>query len=170
MWESCGKKHLFASFARCVRWAVGRAPRMEPKDAEGGNGMATTHRIGLRRRLRHAASFMGMVALSALMVLLAQHLLTPSGARAQATCSNATLNGTYSALASGFSLFGADGAALPAPAPRVAIQLLTLDGSGNISRTGTRNNGGAIGPTDVSGTYAVNPDCRFSVTFTPRSE
>ena len=129
--------------------------------------MATTHRIGLRRRLRHAASFMGMVALSALTVLLAQHLLTPSGARAQATCSNATLNGAYSALASGFSLFGADGAALPAPAPRVAIQLLTLDGSGNISRTGTRNNGGAIGPTDVSGTYAVNPDCRFSVTFTP---
>jgi hypothetical protein len=46
--------------------------------------MASMHRIGLRRRLRQIASFFGMVALSALVVLLAQHLLTPPQAMAQA--------------------------------------------------------------------------------------
>src|SRR5438309_2191982 len=46
--------------------------------------MTTTHRIGLPRRLKGVTSFFGLVALSALAVLLAQNLLTPSQAAAQA--------------------------------------------------------------------------------------
>jgi len=107
-----------------------------------------------------------MVALSALTVLVAQHLLTPPKARAQTACSNATLSGTYGAQNQGYSLQASDGTALPAPVPVTDIVLLTLDGAGNISRTGTQNKGGTIAPNDLSGTYAVNANCTFSITFT----
>jgi hypothetical protein len=86
-------------------------------------------------------------------------------ARAQAACSNATLTGTYGAQNQGYSLAGADGTALASPAPLTAINLLTLDGNGNISRTGTQNTGGTVTPNDLSGTYSVNADCTFSIIF-----
>lgn len=83
-----------------------------------------------------------------------------------AACSNATLSGSYGVLVQGYTLLGADGAPLAAPVPRAAINLVTADGAGNISRTGTVNNGGTIGPNTASGTYTVNSDCTFTVTYT----
>ena len=67
--------------------------------------MASMHRIGLRRRLRQVTSFFGMVTLSALAVLLAQHLLTPSQAMAQAGQAQVV-------RASAFELIAGDGTVL----------------------------------------------------------
>ena len=129
--------------------------------------MATKHRTGLRRHLREATSFFGMVAPSALAVLLAQHMLTPPQARAQSApgssvCSNATLNGTYGVQAFGTYLTGPDGTPLAAPAWRSQANLVLADGSGNASRSG-----GVAGtlPQPATGTYVVNADCTFTVTW-----
>lgn len=86
--------------------------------------------------------------------------------RAQAACSNATLSGTYGALVSGYILSGSDGAPLAVPLPRVAINLLTADGDGTITRAGTQNTGGTVSQNPGMGSYSVNADCTFTVTYT----
>ncbi len=85
--------------------------------------------------------------------------------RAQAACSNATLSGTYGALVSGYLLTGPDGAPLAAPVPRFAVNLITADGEGNITRAGTQNAGGTVSQNPGAGTYTVNADCTFTVTY-----
>ncbi|MHB8575624.1 MAG: hypothetical protein ACYDCQ_09860 [Dehalococcoidia bacterium] len=86
--------------------------------------------------------------------------------RAQSACDSSTLSGTYGALVSGFILAGPDGAPLAAPVPRFAVNLLTADGAGNITRAGTQNTGGTVSPNTGAGTYTVNADCTFTVTYT----
>lgn len=83
-----------------------------------------------------------------------------------AACSNATLSGTYGALASGFTLTASDGTALAAPLPLVALNLLVADGAGNITRTGSNNRGGVVRPNPGTLSYTVNPDCTFTATIT----
>jgi hypothetical protein len=84
-----------------------------------------------------------------------------------AECNTATLSGTYAALVRGYSIRGADGTPLPEPVPRSAVNVLIADGEGNITRTGTLNVGGVVSPNPATGTYTVNPDCTFTVTYPP---
>jgi hypothetical protein len=82
-----------------------------------------------------------------------------------AGCSNATLSGSYGVLLSGFSLTDPDGTPLASPLPRGAANVVTADGAGNLSRIGTGNVGGTVGPQPGTGTYTVNADCTFAVTI-----
>ncbi len=97
--------------------------------------------------------------------LTALHGRSSDHVRAQSACSNATLSGTYGALVSGYLLVGSDGTPLAAPVPRFAINLITADGEGNITRAGTQNAGGTVSPNPGAGTYTVNADCTFTVTY-----
>jgi len=84
------------------------------------------------------------------------------GARAQASCSNASVKGTYGFTCSGTS--GGDSVAL--------VGQLILDGKGKASGTFTAMVGGvlAYGPFGpIKGTYTVNKDCTGSTTFTTPS-
>jgi hypothetical protein len=95
------------------------------------------------------------------------HHSASSLAHAQsAGCSNASLSGSYGALAWGNMLVGADAAPLAAPLSAAAIDVVVADGAGTLTRTGTVNSGGMIGQNSATGTYTVNPDCSFTVTNT----
>jgi hypothetical protein len=83
-----------------------------------------------------------------------------------AGCSNATLTGSYGAGAWGNTLLGADGAPLAAPLPGGSIDVIVADGAGSLTRTGTANSGGVVVPNSATGSYSVNPDCSFTVTYT----
>ena len=117
-----------------------------------------THGIGLPRRTRELISFFAMVALSALAVLLAQHLLTPSRATAQAGQAQVV-------RASAFELVATDGTVLA----RLAVNsnggsVLTLD-----DVTGTRrlelNGRGVLNSFDTDGTTA-----RFRAGYLPAGQ
>ena len=113
------------------------------------------------------------------MVMLAAlglHGLTHAGTaavRAQpapaGACSDATLNGTYASLASGWTLLAADGSALPVPSPRSAVALFTYDGAGGLTGSISSNAGGTVGHSTVTGTYTVNADCSGTLTQTNAS-
>ena len=72
------------------------------------------------------------------------------------TCSNATLNGNYAAVLTGFS----GGFAFS------ALDLATADGNGNLTGTGTVNVNGTVSTgVPISATYTINSDCSGTVTF-----
>lgn len=127
-----------------------------------------------QRHLRIAilGSFL-LATFGALGLLVLHHGASPAvhaqAAQSGSACSNATLNGSYGVLAHGFSLTAADGTPLAAPLPRTLVNLVTADGAGNATRTGTQNNGGTVSPISSTGTYTVNADCRFAVTWTAPS-
>jgi hypothetical protein len=100
--------------------------------------MTTKRRFSLRRHLRQAASFFGMVALSALTVLLAQRVLAPSSATAQA-------GQAQEVRASAFVLVGADGSVLGRfqTGPAANGQLQLLDAAGK-TRTVLTGNGSMV--------------------------
>ena len=78
--------------------------------------------------------------------------LVPTAHANSMRCSNGTLKGHYSALLTG-SVNGL---------PFAALDLVTSDGQGNISGTGTVVINGSPMPTTFTATYAVNPDCSGS--------
>ena len=120
--------------------------------------------MGIKSRLVLMGAFLLGTVFGAL-GLTVLHGRSSDHVRAQSVCSNATLSGTYGALVSGYILAGSDGAPLAAPVPRFAINLLTADGAGNLTRAGTQNIGGTVSPNPGTGTYSVNPDCTFTVTY-----
>ena len=67
-------------------------------------------------------------------------------------CSDASLQGAYGGLASGFLLNGPDGTPLPSPQPFVEALVWTLDGAGNATLD-------TQGPDGATATYSVNADC-----------
>lgn len=69
---------------------------------------------------------------------------------AQATCSNATLNGVYGILSTGLN-----GALLPAS----SISRIVLDGAGNATGTKIKSNDGTIVSYTMTGTYQINSNC-----------
>ena len=80
---------------------------------------------------------------------------TAGSAHAGNTCSTATLKGSYGALLTGF----VGGAAF------ATLDLVTADGFGNASGSGTSNVGGTVSTAPISFTYMINSDCTGSATF-----
>lgn len=83
------------------------------------------------------------------MVVLA---MASSAQASNQPCSNATLSGDYGATLTGTvnSL------------PFAALDLVTADGNGNITGTGTIVSNGTVIPTSFTATYTVNSDCSGS--------
>lgn len=79
-------------------------------------------------------------------------LVLPSGLRAATTCSNKTLKGTYSATITG-TLGGM---------PFAELDLVTSNGDGTFTGTGTVSENGAISTVSVSATYTINSNCSGS--------
>ena len=79
-----------------------------------------------------------------------------SYAAADKTCSNSTLNGTYGALIRGTA----------SGLPFAALDVVTADGNGNFSGTGTIAYNSVISQNvPISATYSINADCSGSVSF-----
>jgi len=75
-------------------------------------------------------------------------------------CSNATLKGTFTHLATGAVISPPEIAG-----PQAIVGTETFDGYGAIAGTGTGSLNGAIfSYTDEQGTYSVNPDCTGTYT------
>lgn len=123
-----------------------------------------------RRSLRFAILGASLLAtFGALASLVLHHGASPAmhaqTAQAAGSCSNATLNGSYGQLAQGYVLSAPDGTPLAAPVPDAIVNLVTADGAGNMSRTGTANLGGTVSPNPATGTYSVSSDCTLTIAF-----
>jgi len=76
-----------------------------------------------------------------------------TGSRAQASCSNASLKGTYAASCTG--TVGLPGS----PVLQAIVGIVSFDGEGGLSVKGTlMQDGGPAVPLNVTGTYTVNAD------------
>ena len=90
--------------------------------------------------------------------ILAALLIVATAGTAQASggnCSTATLKGNYGAVLTGFA----------GVAAFATLDLVTADGFGNASGSGTSNVGGTVSTTPISFTYTINSDCTGSATF-----
>lgn len=82
-------------------------------------------------------------------------------------CSDATFNGSYGFLNSGYQVNGPDGSALASPIPFAVATADSFDGAGNLSiYFRTINTGGAVDQATGTGTYSVNADCSFTASLT----
>jgi hypothetical protein len=76
-------------------------------------------------------------------------------------CSTETLEGCYAT-----NITGSIVASAPIIGPFADVGVLTFDGDGNVSRTGTTSMNGTITQgLQLTGTYTVNPDCTGSYTL-----
>ena len=82
-------------------------------------------------------------------------LAVPAAARDDRKCSNATLNGSYSATITG-TLGGL---------PFAELDLVTSTGNGTFTGNGTVSTNGAISTISFTATYIVNSDCSGSATL-----
>lgn len=90
---------------------------------------------------------------------LALGMAFPAKADNYKGCSNASLKGTFSHMASGITT------APPAMAgPLAGVGTDTFDGKGNIKGTATLSINGNIVPVSETGTYKVNEDCTGTYT------
>jgi hypothetical protein len=81
-------------------------------------------------------------------------------------CSNASLNGVYGSLATGFVILNPDGTRLATPLPVAVIASFSYDGAGAVTASSIASYGaGGTSYTGV-GTYTVNPDCQGTATIT----
>jgi hypothetical protein len=92
------------------------------------------------------------VPVTALAVL---SLVTPAVARDGRKCSNATLNGSYSA-----TIIGTLGGQ-----PFAELDLVTSTGIGAFTGNGTLSMNGVISPVSFTATYTVNSDCSGSASL-----
>lgn len=80
----------------------------------------------------------------------------PTAKAKEKSCSNSTLSGTYGALIRGTA----------SGLPFAALDVVTVDGNGNFSGTGTIAYNGVISQNvSISATYSINSDCSGSVSF-----
>src|SRR5438046_7790147 len=79
---------------------------------------------------------------------------------AQATCSLATIAGSWGATLTGTILFPAP----PGPVPAAAVVRFNVDAMGNVSGTEARNVGGGFANETLKGTVSVNPNCTGTTT------
>jgi hypothetical protein len=101
------------------------------------------------------------MSIEAMALAIAIEFLVAPGAQASTPCSNSTLQGTYGALIKGT----AHGL------PFAALDVVTADGNGNFSGTGTVAYNGAITQNvAVAATYSINSDCSGTVNFTSPSQ
>jgi hypothetical protein len=112
-----------------------------------------------RARFSMVGIFVLGVAAGALSLTAFQRGAGPVARAQSAGCTDASFQGTYGVLAQGYSLTAADGSTLDAPIPRAAVLVVTVDGAGTVSI------GGFMNPNPPTGSYAVNPDCSFTLTI-----
>jgi hypothetical protein len=80
----------------------------------------------------------------------------------QFNCTNATLEGRYAVIGSGFI----PGGAPPAPlVPSVHMSLMTLDGAGNLTDRVTVSDNGHVHREVAQGTYSISSDCKGRLTI-----
>jgi len=94
-------------------------------------------------------SAIALVAAGMLVVLMA------SGAQATPSCSNHTLKGSYGATITGTI----------AGLPFAELDLVTADGKGNFSGSGTVSYNGSVSSVTFTATYSVNSDCSGSASL-----
>lgn len=100
--------------------------------------------------MKHIASFTVAVTAFAIFMLAA----TPN-AQASGICSKATLSGSYAATITGTI----------AGQPFAELDLVTSDGRGSFTGSGTVSENGVISPASFTATYTVNADCSGSATL-----
>ena len=99
-------------------------------------------------------------------VLIGVGLLTlgvGNPAEAGSKCTVATLKGNYVYAQDGFNIAG-DTAAQRTPFAQIGREI--FDGKGNMTGTASASLNGTVVHSTYAGTYAVNPDCSGTVTFT----
>ncbi len=102
-------------------------------------------------KLLRSVTNRNLLALATLTVALAPAL------RAQPSCSNATMKGTYVLSQTG---------TIVSVGPSAVVGKVTYDGQGNGAATLTQSVNGVISrQVTITGTYTVNPDCTGSKTF-----
>lgn len=79
---------------------------------------------------------------------------------AAASCSNASLTGTYGILSSGTNTSGAQAA---------GVYQIDSDGSGGLTGTGTQSTNGTIEALTLTGTYAIAANCSGTITLKDQS-
>jgi hypothetical protein len=94
-------------------------------------------------------SAMALTAAGMLVMLMAP------GAQATPSCSNGTLKGAYGATITGTI----------AGLPFAELDLVSADGKGNFSGTGTVSYNGSISSVTFTATYSVNSDCSGSASL-----
>jgi hypothetical protein len=83
-------------------------------------------------------------------------VMAPSARAASPHCSNATLNGSYSATITGTL----------GTSPFAELDLVTSTGNGTFTGTGTQSVDGTINTVSITATYTVNSNCSGSATLT----
>ncbi len=100
--------------------------------------------------IKNRAKVFGIGAAAALVLAVAP------AANAQ-SCSTATIKGVFARTDNGW-VIGQNGTAMPL----AGISLMTFDGNGRWTSTGTGKLNGNVSESTSSGTYTVNPDCTGS--------
>ena len=105
------------------------------------------------------------VQLATLLLALVFVFTNPAVVKAQAGCTNATLNGSYGYLAQAFFL---DHQRTPVGSAYAAAStgIETFDGNGNTYVSETVNASGITYHQTLTGTYSVNADCTATATLT----
>lgn len=101
-----------------------------------------------------------------LLFVLAVVVTTTTTSTVYAQCSNATLTGSYAFNFHGFgTLHSKPANKLGNTVPFASVGVVTFDGAGNFSLTGTQvfNGGGGEFFDGATGTYTVNSDCTGTV-------
>jgi len=102
------------------------------------------------------------VLMAAALILGAPGTGSETSADGERHCTNATLEGRYAVIGSGFIPGG------PPPAPLVPdahMSLMTLDGAGNLTDRVTLSGNGEVFREVAQGTYTINADCRGELTI-----
>lgn len=115
------------------------------------------------KRIVSALAVIGALAALAIMTAASKPGVGP--VYASSGCTDATLNGNYGYLFTGFTghvpLINNNG---PTSVPFAAVGLATFDGAGNFSGTITSSANGAISSTlPFATTYTVNSDCTGTI-------
>jgi hypothetical protein len=93
---------------------------------------------------------------TAVLATLSALAMASSAQAASKSCSNATLSGNYGATITG-TVSGS---------PLAELDLVSANGKGSFSGTGTLSFNGSISTVTISATYTINPNCSGSATFT----
>jgi hypothetical protein len=93
---------------------------------------------------------------------LALALCLVPAVKASGGCTVGSLYGAFADKDTGVIIPGPNAA----PLPFAGVNLITFDGSGNMTATGFGNVGGTGAAQTEAGTYTVNPDCTGTYTVT----
>lgn len=107
--------------------------------------------------MRHTAIPRTFAVLTAAMLAV---VIAPTAQAADRACSNASLSGTFAVVDTGVIM-----APSAEAGPFADVGTLTFDKKGNTAGTAWVSQNGNIFQMNMSGTYAVNPDCTGTFTL-----